>query len=97
MLFFRGWVTTTLVGLGGALLVASQRDRKKLFDDYCSAPAPSTILLERIKYHYGEDFALEARTPRPQVRETLYKKSTLAYWFDDPMNVLRRHTSIAAL
>lgn len=95
MPFFRpGLLSVSFLTLTAVMTFAKHRDRVKLFEDYCDAgEAPSRILLERLKYHYGEAFANEARRPRPQVREALHKMTTLTYWFDDPVKVLKYYTA----
>ncbi len=85
------------VGAGLALAISKFSERERYFVEFCSwcdkgplNQIPS-LLQERLKQLYGKEFA-EAASERDNqrfVREVLHKKTTLKFWFADPMELLR--------
>jgi hypothetical protein len=85
------------MGVSLAYVITKLTERERYFVDYCSwcdrgptNPIP-TLLYERLKQLYGREFADEAshRINQNVIRDVLNKKSTLKFWFADPMELLR--------
>jgi hypothetical protein len=95
-MFFRrlGW---PLAGAGIALALSKFTEREKYFVEYCAwcdkgplNEIPS-LLYERLKHLYGEEFADTAsdRARQDTVRGVLHKLTMIKFWFANPMELLR--------